>query len=40
MKIELNLIQRLILHALLGAQRGDVTTIRALWGRPSRTSSP
>ncbi len=31
MKIQLDHIQRLNLHALLGAQRGDVTTIRALW---------
>ena len=31
MKIQLNHVQRLNLHALLGAQRGDVATIRALW---------
>ncbi|MBI4907860.1 MAG: hypothetical protein HY820_29820 [Acidobacteria bacterium] len=31
MKIHLDHIQRLNLHALLGAQRGDVATIRALW---------
>ncbi len=31
MKIQLDHIQRLNLHALLGAQRGDVATIRALW---------
>lgn len=31
MKIELDHIQRLNLHALLGAQRGDLATIRALW---------
>lgn len=31
MKIELDHIQRLNLHALLGAQRGDVATVRALW---------
>lgn len=30
MKIQLDHIQRLNLHALLGAQRGDVATIRAL----------
>jgi hypothetical protein len=31
MKIQLDHVQRLNLHALLGAQRGDVATIRALW---------
>lgn len=31
MKIQLDHVQRLNLHALLGAQRGDVSTIRALW---------
>jgi len=31
MKIQLDHIQRLNLHALLGAQRGDVSTIRAIW---------
>ena len=31
MKIQLDHIQRLNLHALLGAQRGDVATIRAIW---------
>lgn len=31
MKIQLDHIQRLNLHALLGTQRGDVATIRALW---------
>jgi hypothetical protein len=31
MKIQLDHIQRLSLHALLGTQRGDVATIRALW---------
>ena len=31
MKIQLDHVQRLDFHALLGAQRGDVTTIRALW---------
>lgn len=31
MTLELDHIQRLNLHALLGAQRGDVATIRALW---------
>jgi hypothetical protein len=30
MKIQLDHIQRLNLHALLGAQRGDVATVRAL----------
>ena len=31
MKIQLDHFQRLNLHAILGAQRGDVATIRALW---------
>jgi len=31
MTLTLDRIQRLNLHALLGAQRGDVATIRALW---------
>lgn len=31
MKLTLDHVQRLNLHALLGAQRGDVATIRALW---------
>ena len=31
MTLILNHVQRLNLHALLGAQRGDVATIRALW---------
>jgi len=31
MKITFDHTQRLNLHALLGAQRGDVTTIRAIW---------
>jgi hypothetical protein len=31
LKIQLDHVQRLNLHALLGAQRGDVATIRALW---------
>jgi hypothetical protein len=31
MNIQLDHIQRLNLHALLGAQRGDVATIRAIW---------
>ena len=31
MTLELDHVQRLNLHALLGAQRGDVATIRALW---------
>ena len=31
MTLQLNHVQRLNLHALLGAQRGDVATIRALW---------
>jgi len=31
MKIELDHIQRLNIYALLGAQRGDLATIRALW---------
>jgi hypothetical protein len=36
MKIQLDHIQRLNLHALLGAQRGDVATIRALWAVQDR----
>ena len=32
MKLTLDHTQRLNLHALLGAQRGDVATVRALWG--------
>jgi hypothetical protein len=31
MKIQLDHVQRLNLHALLGAQRDDVATIRAIW---------
>ena len=31
MNLELNHTQRINLHALLGAQRGDVATIRSLW---------
>ncbi len=31
MQLTLDHVQRLNLHALLGAQRGDVSTIRALW---------
>ncbi len=31
MKIQLDHIQRLSLHTLLGAQRGDLATIRVLW---------
>jgi hypothetical protein len=31
MKIQLDHIQRLNLHALLGAQRGDLATVRTLW---------
>lgn len=31
MKLTLNHIQRLNLHALLGAQRADVGSIRAIW---------
>jgi hypothetical protein len=31
MKTQLDHVQRLNLHALLGAQRGDVATIRTLW---------
>ena len=31
MQLTLDHIQRLNLHALLGAQRGDVSTIRAIW---------
>ena len=38
MKIQLDHIQRLNLHALLGAQRGDVATIRALWVLQDRLS--
>ena len=36
MKIQLDHVQRLNLHALLGAQRGDVATIRALWALQDR----
>ena len=36
MKIQLDHIQRLNLHALLGAQRGDVATIRAIWAIQDR----
>jgi len=36
MKIQLDHVQRLNLHALLGAQRGDVATIRALWAVQDR----
>jgi hypothetical protein len=32
MKLTLDHTQRLNLHALLGAQRGNVATVRALWG--------
>jgi hypothetical protein len=32
MKLMLNHTQRLNLHALLGAQRADVGSIRAIWG--------
>lgn len=38
MTLELDHIQRLNLHALLGAQRGDVATIRALWAIQDRLS--
>ncbi|MGQ9636033.1 MAG: hypothetical protein ACUVXB_17555 [Bryobacteraceae bacterium] len=31
MKLQLDHIQRLNFHALLGAQRGDVAAIRAIW---------
>lgn len=31
MKLTLDHTQRLNLHALLGAQRGDIATIRAVW---------
>lgn len=31
MKIQLDHVQRVNLHSLLGAQRGDVATIRARW---------
>ena len=31
MILKLDHVQRLNLHALLGAQRGDVATIRAVW---------
>ena len=31
MKLTLNHVQRLNLHALLGAQRADVGSIRAIW---------
>lgn len=36
MKIQLDHIQRLNLHALLGAQRGDLAMIRALWALQDR----
>lgn len=36
MTLTLDHIQRLNLHALLGAQRGDVTTIRAFWALQDR----
>jgi hypothetical protein len=36
MKIQLDHIQRLNLHALLGAQRGDLATIRSLWALQDR----
>lgn len=36
MTLTLDHIQRLNLHALLGAQRGDVSTIRALWAIQDR----
>lgn len=36
MKLELNHIQRINLYALIGAQRGDVATIRALWAIQDR----
>ena len=38
MTLTLDHIQRLNLHALLGAQRGDVATIRALWAIQDRLS--
>lgn len=31
MKVQLDHTQRLNLHALLGAQRGDVATVRVIW---------
>ncbi|MBI4905712.1 MAG: hypothetical protein HY820_18915 [Acidobacteria bacterium] len=31
MKIQVDHVQRLNLHALLGAQRGDVATVRTIW---------
>ncbi len=36
MKLELSHTQRINLHALLGAQRGDVATIRSLWALQDR----
>ena len=36
MKLELNHTQRLNLHALLGAQRADVGSIRAIWAVQDR----
>jgi hypothetical protein len=36
MKLMLNHIQRLNLHALLGAQRADVGSIRAIWAVQDR----
>jgi hypothetical protein len=36
MKIQLDHVQRLNLHALLGAQHGDVATIHALWALQDR----
>ena len=38
MTLTLDHIQRLNLHALLGAQRGDVATIRVLWAIQDRLS--
>jgi hypothetical protein len=37
MNLKLDRTQRLNLHALLGAQRADVGSIRAIW--PSRIAS-
>jgi len=36
MKLMLNHTQRLNLHALLGAQRADVGSVRAIWGIQDR----
>lgn len=36
MKLRLDYTQRLNLHALLGAQRADVGSIRAIWGIQDR----